>query len=104
MDPVLVMDDIIEKLHLLDYVKKFCHLKGKVPISRTYFAMPLPNLGSQEASEIQVRYFFELSYWLINLADEIVTVKGQRKPVSKPTSAKKTVANYDAFPSKEDAL
>jgi hypothetical protein len=24
MDPVLIMDDIIEKLHLLDYIKGFC--------------------------------------------------------------------------------
>lgn len=24
MDPSLIMDDIIEKLHLLDYIKEFC--------------------------------------------------------------------------------
>jgi len=24
MDPILIMDDIIEKLHLLDYSSKFC--------------------------------------------------------------------------------
>jgi hypothetical protein len=39
MDPVLIMDDIIEKLHLLDYLKKFCPKYGRKPISRTYFAI-----------------------------------------------------------------
>lgn len=39
MDPVLVMDDIIEKLHLLDYQKKFCSLYQRKPLSRTYFAV-----------------------------------------------------------------
>jgi hypothetical protein len=39
MDPILIMDDIIEKLHLLDYSSKFCAVKQRKPISRTYFAL-----------------------------------------------------------------
>jgi len=39
MDPALIMDDIIEKLHLLDYLKNFCKVKNKKAVSRTYFAV-----------------------------------------------------------------
>ena len=39
MDPVLIMDDILEKLHLLNYLSKFCPKYGRKPISRTYFAI-----------------------------------------------------------------
>jgi hypoxanthine-guanine phosphoribosyltransferase len=39
MDPALIMDDIIEKLHLLDYLTKFCAKNKKKPLSRTYFAI-----------------------------------------------------------------
>lgn len=43
MDPILIMDDIIEKLHLLDYMTKFCVKYKKKPISRTYFAIKCEN-------------------------------------------------------------
>ena len=42
MDPVLIMDDIIEKLHLLDYLRSFCPKYNRQPISRTYFAVGSP--------------------------------------------------------------
>jgi hypothetical protein len=63
MDPVLIMDDIIEKLHLLDYQKKFCQVKGRKPISRTYFAIK----SDCEPTEEKVRNFVEISYWLMSL-------------------------------------
>lgn len=66
MDTVLIMDDIIEKLHLLDYLKNFCYKNKKKPISRTYFAMYAHN----EPTEEKVRYFVELSYWLMSLCYE----------------------------------
>jgi len=47
MDPVLIMDDIIEKLHLLDYQTKFCRAKGIRPLSRTFFAFK-DNTGDRE--------------------------------------------------------
>ena len=71
MDPVLIMDDILEKLHLLDYHSKFCPKFGKRPISRTYFAISSPN----EPTEAKVRYFVELSYWLMSLSFEDLTSK-----------------------------
>lgn len=66
MDPVLIMDDIIEKLHLLNYLKLFCPKYNRKPISRTYFAIK----ASSEDTEIKVRYFVELSYWLMSLGIE----------------------------------
>lgn len=39
VDPCLIMDDIIEKLQLLEYVNLFCHTRGHKPVSRTYFAV-----------------------------------------------------------------
>jgi hypothetical protein len=34
------MDDIVEKLVLLDYGKKFCSTRGHKQVSWTYFALP----------------------------------------------------------------
>ena len=45
VDPCLIMDDIIEKLHLLNYQSKFCRLRNMKPLSRTYFAFRDPNGG-----------------------------------------------------------
>jgi hypothetical protein len=58
------MDDIIEKLHLLDYIKKFCLTRGHKPMSRVYFAL---NQDPQEPTELKARYFVELCYWLMSL-------------------------------------
>lgn len=68
MDPVLIMDDIIEKLHLLDYLNKFCFEQKKKPISRTYFAIKTDNEPTNE----KVRYFVEICYWLMSLSYENV--------------------------------
>ena len=64
MDPSLIMDDIIEKLHLLGYLKNFCPKYNRKPISRTYFAIKTDS----EPTEEKVRYFVELSYWLMTLS------------------------------------
>jgi len=85
MDPVLIMDDIIEKLHLLDYQTKFCRARGIRPLSRTFFAFRDSSINR----DFQLRYFFELSYWLISLADEVAIQKSGQKAQSKPASAKK---------------
>ena len=66
MDPVLIMDDIIEKLHLLDFSTKFCPKYNRKPISRTYFAIK----SDSEPTPEKVRYFVELSYWLMSLSIE----------------------------------
>lgn len=66
MDPVLIMDDIIEKLNLLDYLKNFCKPKKIKPLSRTYFAIKADN----EPTELKVKNMVELCYWLMNLGAE----------------------------------
>lgn len=63
MDPALIMDDIIEKLHLLDYLTKFCKAKNRKPLSKTYFAIR----AETEPTEAKVKYFVELCYWLMNI-------------------------------------
>ena len=66
MDPVLIMDDIIEKLHLLDYLSLFCKPRKKKPISRTYFALK----ALSEPIDTKLKDFVELSYWLLGLGQE----------------------------------
>lgn len=69
VDPTLIMDDIIEKLHLLNYHQKFCQTRGHKPLSRFYFAI------DEEASEpraTKIAYFVELCYWLMSLGFEDV--------------------------------
>lgn len=64
------MDDIIEKLHLLDYLTKFCETRGHKPMSRYYFAV---DEDLSEPREIKVKYFVELCYWLMSLGfDDVV--------------------------------
>lgn len=54
IDPFLVMDDIYEKLKLLDYENKFCMPYKKQPINRVYFSHP----SNQKA---QLAYCYELA-------------------------------------------
>lgn len=60
------MDDIIEKLSLLDYKHLFCKTRNHKPISRTYFAIG----SSSEEQETKVSHFFDLCYWLMSLIFE----------------------------------
>lgn len=76
MDPALIMDDIIEKLHLLDYIKQFCPKYNRKPISRTYFAVGSP----QEPIDEKVRYFVELCYWLMSLGINAAKQASPEKP------------------------
>jgi len=61
------MDDIIEKLQLLDYQGRFCKTRGHRPVSRTYFAVQQENA---ESTETKVQYMVELCYWLMSLGFE----------------------------------
>ena len=67
VDPCLIMDDIIEKLQLLDYVPRFCKTRGHLPVSRTYFAIKQED---SEPTETKVQYMIELCYWLMSLGFE----------------------------------
>lgn len=62
IDPYLIMDDIIEKLRLLDYENAFCRSHKRKPISRIFFAC---KEGKQED---KVEMFYEMSLWLINMS------------------------------------
>ena len=64
VDPCLIMDDIIEKLQLLEYSFGFCKTRSRPPISRTYFAVKQEDV---EKSDIKVEYMVELCYWLMSL-------------------------------------
>mmetsp|Transcript_13723 Transcript_13723/g.25879 ORF Transcript_13723/g.25879 Transcript_13723/m.25879 type:complete len:695 (-) Transcript_13723:88-2172(-) len=61
IDSALIMEDIIEKLRLLDYENRFCKPYRRKPISRVYF-----NIGINP--EEQLSYFYELSHWLMSLS------------------------------------
>jgi hypothetical protein len=64
VDPCLVMDDIIEKLTLLEYNSLFCKKRSLKPVSRTFFAFKEERA---EATEKKVEYMFDLCYWLMSL-------------------------------------
>ena len=66
IDPCLIMDDIIEKLQLLEYQSKFCKTRDHKPVSRTYFAYK----QDCEPTPIKVQYMIELCYWLMSLGFE----------------------------------
>ena len=62
-DCVLVMEDILEKLKLLDYEKNFCEPLEWYPVNKIYFAM-----DQNEKSTEKFWYFIELSYWIMSLS------------------------------------
>ena len=63
IDTYLIMDDIIEKLSLLDYENAFCKGWKHQRISRVYFAHP--PLYEEEKDRIHMLY--DIVYWLISL-------------------------------------
>lgn len=88
------MEDIIEKLRLLNYEKCFCRKYNKQIISKFFFACNLnlnsslknrilspsllrPDDTSEAALEAQKNIlnqfglFYELSYWLINIIKQV---------------------------------
>ncbi len=67
IDSIVVMEDIVDKLNLLDYRTRFCTPRNLKPISKTYFAMS----ESDKTKQDKFNYFIELSYWLIQLIQVI---------------------------------
>ena len=57
------MDDISEKLTLLDYENGFCKGWKQRRISRIYFA----HEKSEEDQVQRAQYFYDIVYWLISL-------------------------------------
>lgn len=60
VDISLIMDDIQEKLKLLDYENQFCKIFKHPPVSHVYFAH---HVNPME----QLCYFYDLTYWLMSL-------------------------------------
>ena len=60
VDICLIMDDIQEKLKLLDYENVFCRSYKHPPVSRVYFSHFID-------SNEQMCYFYDLAYWLMSL-------------------------------------
>eukprot|EP00899_Mesostigma_viride_P016161 jgi/Mesvir1/24546/Mv21884-RA.1 len=69
----LVMENIVEKLKLLDYEKEFCRKKKPAwaPLNHTYFLYP-----SQNPNE-QFFYFTSLMAWLLNMSGRKFATPGQ---------------------------
>jgi len=74
VDIYLIMDDIIEKLSLLDYENSFCKGWKHKRISRIHFAHP--ESGEDAASRVHVLY--DMVYWLMSMNKDKVS-----KPVKK---------------------
>ena len=70
IDIYLIMDDIIEKLSLLDYENSFCKGWKHKRITRIYYAHP-PHAGEDEVGRANVLY--DMCYWLMSLNKEKVS-------------------------------
>ena len=70
IDTYLIMDDIIEKLSLLDYENAFCRGWKHKLISRVYFAHPPL---SDEDELVRLHMLYDMSYWLMSLNKEQVS-------------------------------
>ncbi len=66
------MDDIIEKLSLLDYENAFCKGWKHNRISRVYFAHP-PIEPEDEVTRVHLLY--DMAYWLMSLNKDQVSAK-----------------------------
>lgn len=84
IDPFIVMEDICEKLRLIDYENTFCKKYRKEVISRFYFACncniqsskpSTPNSNQPNNSNtnlnVQFIYFYELCNWLLLLIKQV---------------------------------
>lgn len=61
IDPYLIMDDIMEKLKLLDYENQFWARFGRKQIVRIYFALK----DYKDNTDEKFKYFYDLCYWLM---------------------------------------
>lgn len=62
IDSSLVMDDIIEKLRLLNYEMEFCKRFNRPQLSRIFFS------HEEDPMHIKFSFFYELSYWLMSFS------------------------------------
>lgn len=73
VDTYLIMDDIIEKLSLLDYETSFCKGWRHKRISRVHFAHEVaPGMDQTE----RVHLLYDMCYWLMSMHKEKVSLAG----------------------------
>lgn len=75
VDPFIIMDDIFEKLRLLDYETNFCEKYNKELITKYYFACLMNNSSNSETYPVQFAYFYELCNWLIMIIKQYVKLE-----------------------------
>ena len=74
IDPFIIMDDMIEKLRLLNYEINFCQKHNHEIINKYYFACNMYGFNfdnkdnhTKESYPVQFAYFFDLCNWLMAL-------------------------------------
>lgn len=67
------MDDVVEKLRLLNYENTYCKKFNKVQINKFYFASEVSEAKSDSVNS-QFIYFYELSNWLLLLIKQVFTL------------------------------
>ena len=74
IDPFIIMDDMIEKLRLLNYEINFCQKHNHEIINKYYFACNMYGFNfdnkdnpTKETYPVQFAYFYDLCNWLIAL-------------------------------------
>lgn len=77
IDPIIIMEDIIEKFRLINFEIQYCKKFNKPLIGRMYFACPLKgNIYSNNNTNfaenyIQFTNFIQISHWLAYLIREV---------------------------------
>lgn len=72
MDIYLIMDDIIEKLSLLDYENAFCKGWKHKRINRIHFAH-VTNDATKEQETQKVHLLYDMVYWLMSMDKDKVS-------------------------------
>ena len=103
IDPCLIVDDIVEKLNLLDYSHKFCKDKNRRPISKTYFA--IQEIEDEKHNKERQAYLIELSYWLLSLGfTDLYKKSKNRKELENSLRNPYSDVRFIHFKSMEDAV
>ena len=73
IDPFIVMEDICEKLRLIDYENAYCKKFKRAYINKFYFACN-QNTQNTTTNELnpQFVYFYELCNWLVVLIKQVI--------------------------------
>lgn len=74
VDIYLIMDDIIEKLSLLDYENQFCKGWKHKRISRIHFAHPPDTNQTREEELTRVHLLYDMAYWLMSMHKDKVSI------------------------------